>query len=78
MFRLTVVDTPGFGDGLEGSDAWQVVTHSSQKFNQFNKIPDKKLDFIEPLKIIKYLYASLYRYNHIMYKCIMHLNLKTL
>lgn len=53
LFRLTVVDTPGFGDGLEGSDAWQVVTHSSQKFNQFNKIPDKKLDFIEPLKIIK-------------------------
>ena len=28
-FRLTVVDTPGFGDGLEGSDAWQVEIHSS-------------------------------------------------
>ncbi len=24
MFRLTIVDTPGFGDGLEGADAWQV------------------------------------------------------
>ena len=36
LFRLTVVDTPGFGDGLEGSDAWQVEIHSS-----VNKIPDK-------------------------------------
>ena len=28
-FRLTIVDTPGFGDGLEGTDAWQVRLYLS-------------------------------------------------
>jgi len=34
--RLTIVDTPGYGDGLEGADSWQTcVTYVDDQFAQY-------------------------------------------
>ena len=36
--RLTIVDTPGYGDGLKGADSWQTCVKSVRSANYFRVV----------------------------------------
>ena len=66
LFRLTIVDTPGFGDGLEGADAWQVLTynfHSFPTIELWGSFLHVSIFFIvlEPLVYPTFYHQNIYR-----------------